>query len=127
MNTNIIKNATVKKNKKINELLKMKESMIEQNISDKIIKKYVDEQYEIINNEYTKNINKKMNPNKLMNKRKEKAVEFLIKNKLFLEQNKVKQEYIDLYVKTQYEDINKTYVIKNNILSRILCLPNVNN
>jgi len=116
MNTNIIKNATVKKNKKINELLKMKESMIEQNISDKIIKKYVDEQYEIINNEYTKNINKKMNPNKLMNKRKEKAVEFLIKNKLFLEQNKVKQEYIDLYVKTQYEDINKTYVIqKNNI------------
>ena len=51
-----------------------------------------------------------------MNKRKEKAVEFLIKNKLFLEQNKVKQEYIDLYVKTQYEDINKTYVIqKNNI------------
>ena len=116
MDTNIIKNATIKKNKKINELLKMKESMIEQNISDKIIKKYVDEQYEIINNEYTKNINKKINPNKLMNKRKEKAVEFLIKNKLFLEQNKVKQEYIDLYVKTQYDDINKTYVIqKNNI------------
>ena len=116
MDTNIIKNATIKKNKKINELLKMKESMIEQNISDKIIKKYVDEQYEIINNEYTKNINKKINPNKLMNKRKEKAVEFLIKNKLFLEQNKVKQEYIDLYVKKQYEDINKTYVVqKNNI------------
>ena len=116
MDNNIVKNATIKKNKKINELLKMKETMTEQNINDKIIKKYIDEQYEIINNEYMKNINKKINPNKLMNKRKEKAVEFLIKNKLFLEQNKVKQEYIDLYVKTQYEDINKTYVIqKNNI------------
>ena len=115
MDNNIIKNATIKKNKKINELLKMKETMIEQNINDEIIKKYIEEQYEIINNEYNKNINKKINPVKIMNKRKEKAVEFLIKNKLFLEQNKVKQEYIDLYVNKQYEDINKTYVIKNNI------------
>ena len=77
MNTNIIKNATVKKNKKINELLKMKESMIEQNISDKIIKKYVDEQYEIINAEYQKNINKQTNTTKNMDKRrKENSTHF---------------------------------------------------
>ena len=59
-NSRIIKIATTKKNKQINELLQMKETMIDNNIDIQTIKKYVDEQYEIINQNYQKSINKKI-------------------------------------------------------------------
>jgi hypothetical protein len=114
-NSRIIKIATTKKNKKINELLQIKETMIHNNIDDKIIKKYMDEQYTLINDNYQKNVNKKINPKKDMDKRREEAIKFLLKNKCFLEQNNAKPEYINEYVKKQYEDINKTYVINDNI------------
>ena len=114
-NSRIIKIATTKKNKKINELLQIKETMIHNNIDDKIIKKYMDEQYTLINDNYQKNVNKKINPKKEMDKRREEAIKFLLKNKCFLEQNNAKPEYINEYVKKQYEDINKTYVINDNI------------
>ena len=114
-NSRIIKIATTKKNKQINELLQMKETMIDNNIDIQTIKKYVDEQYEIINQNYQKSINKNKNPSKVMNKRREDAVKFLLKNKNFLEQCNANPDYIKEYVRNQYEDINKTYVIDDGI------------
>jgi len=114
-NSRIIKIATTKKNNKINELLQLKETMINNNIDEQIIKKYIDEQYNIINNNYQESINKKRDLKKNMNKRREDAIKFLLKNKNFLEQNKANPEYIKEYVKKQYEDINKTYVIDDGI------------
>ena len=114
-NSKIIKNANTKKNKKINELLQTRDQMINNNIDNEIIKKYVDEQYEEINTNYQKSINKKSNPKKIMDKRRDDAIQFLLKNKAFLEQNKVKPEYIKEYVQKQYNDINNTYVLDNGI------------
>jgi hypothetical protein len=114
-NSRIIKIATTKKNNKINELLQLKDTMINNNIDTQIIKKYIDEQYNIINNNYQESINKKRDLKKNINKRREEAIKFLLKNKHFLEQNKANPEYIKEYVKKQYEDINKTYVIDDGI------------
>ena len=108
-NSRIIKIATTKKNKKINELLQIRDQMINNTIDIEIIKKYVNEQYEEINLKYLNSINKKTNPKKIMDKKREEAIQFLLKNKNFLEQNKVDPEYIKEYVKKQYDDINKSY------------------
>jgi len=114
-NSRVNKIATTKKNKKINELLQIKETMINNNIDEQTIKKYVDEQYEIINKNYEKSINKKTNPKKIIDKKREDAIKFLLKNKSFLEQNNADPEYIKEYVEKQYDDINKTYIIDNGI------------
>ena len=110
----VIKSATNKKNKKINELLKIKEQMINNNIGEKIIQKFIDDEYLIINTVYEKSINKKNDTKKEMNKKRNKAIEFLLKNKNFLEQNNADIDYIKEYVKKQYEDINKTYSLNEN-------------
>ena len=114
-NSRIIKIATTKKNKKINELLQIRDQMINNNIDPTIIKNYVDEQYKEINVNYEKSINKKTNSKKVMDKRRDEAIKFLLKNKNFLEQNNAKPEYITEYVRKQYEDINKTYVLDDGI------------
>jgi hypothetical protein len=114
-NSRINKIATTKKNKKINELLQMKETMINNNIDEQTIKNYINEQYKIINENYQKSINKKIDPTKVMNKKREDAVNFLLKNKIFLEQSNADPEYIKEYVRKQYEDINNTYVIDDGI------------
>jgi tRNA/tmRNA/rRNA uracil-C5-methylase (TrmA/RlmC/RlmD family) len=114
-NSRIIKIATTKKNKKINELLQIRDQMINNTIDIEIIKKYVNEQYEEINLKYLNSINKKTNPKKIMDKKREEAIQFLLKNKNFLEQNNAKPEYITEYVRKQYEYINKTYVLDDGI------------
>jgi hypothetical protein len=114
-NSRFIKIATTKKNNKINELLQIKDTMINNNIDTQIIKKYIDEQYRIIIYNYQESINKKRDIKKNMNKRREDAIKFLLKNKNFLEQNKANPDYIKEYVKKQYEDINKTYVVDDGI------------
>jgi hypothetical protein len=114
-NSRIVKIATTKKNKKISELLQIRDQMINNNIDNNIIKKFVDDEYEIINKNYQNSINKKTNPKKIMDKRRDDAVQFLLKNKNFLEQNKANPEYIKEYVRKQYEDINNTYVLDDGI------------
>jgi hypothetical protein len=47
-----------------------------------LIKKFVDDEYEIINTNYQKSINKKTNPKKIMDKKRDDAVQFLLKNNL---------------------------------------------
>ena len=114
-NSKTVKLATTKKNKKINELLQIRDTMIMNNINQDIIKKYVDEQYKIINTDYEKRIQKNIDPKKEMNKKRDDAIKFLLKNKTFLELNKASPEYIINYVKKQYDDINNTYVLDNGI------------
>jgi hypothetical protein len=112
-NSRMIKIANLTKNKKISELLQIRDQMINNNIKEQDIKKFTDEQYEKINDEYIKNINKKIDIKKEINKKRNNAVQFLLKNKNFLEQNKAPPEYIKQYVRKQYEDINKRYLLKN--------------
>ncbi len=111
----VIKIANNKKNKKINELLQIRDQMINNKIYNQIIKKFTDEQYEIINGEYQKNINKKKNDKKIIDRKRNDAIQFLLKNKKFLELNNATPEYIKDYVKKQYEDINKTYILDDGI------------
>lgn len=96
----------------------LEQEMINNNINKKLIDKYVKEQYEIINSEYTLKIekyNKKINSqpteliNKLKDKNRNKEIANLIRNKLILEKNGINKEYINNYVIKEYDDIKKNY------------------
>lgn len=108
------------KNKEIKHILELRDEMIANNIDDNLIKKYIDEQYYKINQEYETKIKKyyekqKKLENKSVEKdvkqRRDKAVQFLLKNKNFLEENGASKEYIKKYVDIQYNMINLTYNI----------------
>ncbi len=108
------------KNKEIKHVLELRDEMILNKIDEKLIKKYVDEQYENINQEYEKKINKYNEKQKKLeiknmekdNKQKrEKAIQFLLKNKAFLEEKGASKEYIKKYVDSQYNQINQTYMV----------------
>ena len=95
----------------IDNLLKMKNIMIENNISETEINNYVEEQYEKINKDYTDKIKKyeKKYKARELKKERQEAIDFLIKNKDFLEEYKVKDEYINKYVEIQYNRINEKF------------------
>ena len=50
---------------------------------------------------------------KNIKKKRDKAVEFLLKNKTFLEEHGASKEYVKKYVEKQYQDINIFYDITN--------------
>lgn len=108
--------------KEIKTIMILKEEMIKNNINEDMIKEFMDEQYNIINNKYNqrierynKNKEKKLEKDKENIEKKtkiikrENAVNFLIKNKMFLEDNGVNKKYIKDYTKKQYDEINKIY------------------
>jgi hypothetical protein len=110
------------KMKEIKTIMILKEEMIKNNINEDMIKEFMDEQYDIINNKYNerierynKNKEKKLEKDKESIEKKtkiikrENAVNFLIKNKMFLEDNGVNKKYIKDYTKKQYDEINKIY------------------
>jgi hypothetical protein len=108
------------KNKEIKHILELRDEMLANNIDDNLIKKYIDEQYDKINQEYETKIKKyydkqKKLENKSVEKdvkqKRDKAVQFLLKNKNFLEENGASKEYIKKYVDIQYNMINLTYNI----------------
>ncbi len=108
------------KNKEIKHILELRDEMLANNIDDNLIKKYIDEQYDKINQEYETKIKKyydkqKKLENKSVEKdvkqKKDKAIQFLLKNKNFLEENGASKEYIKKYVDIQYNMINLTYNI----------------
>ena len=108
------------KNKEIKHVLELRDEMLANNIDENLIKKYIDEQYDKINQEYEKKIKKyydkqKKLENKSVEKdvkqKRDKAVQFLLKNKNFLEENGASKEYIKKYVDIQYNMINLTYNI----------------
>lgn len=129
--------ANNKKQKEIKNLLSLRDEMIENSIDSTLIKKFVDEQYVKINKEYEDKIiakgvyvpngttkhNKKHEKNlqnndvtskiKNIKKKREKAVEFLLKNKNFLEEHGASKEYVKKYVEKQYQEINEFYDITN--------------
>ncbi len=114
--------ANNKKQSDINNVLILRDEMLANKIDEKLIKKFLDEQYEKINGEYEKRITKYTEKNKNQAKKKsiqevkkkrEKAVEFLLKNKAFLEEHGASKEYIKKYVEKQYQEINEYYDISN--------------
>jgi hypothetical protein len=105
-----------KKQIKIKELLIIRDEMIKNSIDENLIKKYIDGEYIKISKEFEDRVNKynqkKQNDKKSnvnIKKKKEKAIEFLLKNKIFLENNGASKEYITDYVIKQYEEINDYY------------------
>ena len=112
--------ANNKKQNDIKNILLLRDEMIYHNIDEKLIKEFIDEQYTIINKEYDDKIikfEKKQNTsNKQLTeikKKRTKAVDFLLKNKTFMEEHGVSKEYIKKYVDKEYDEINKYYIYNN--------------
>jgi hypothetical protein len=118
--------ANNKKQNEIKNILSLRDEMIENSIDPILIKKFVDEQYEKINRNYEDKIAKhnikkeKILQNneitskiKNIKKKREKAVDFLLKNKTFLEEHGASKEYIKKYVEKQYNEINEFYDTTN--------------
>jgi len=109
------------KNKEIKHVLELRDEMIANNIDNILITKYINEQYDRINLEYETKIKKyndkqkkleNKNLEKDIKQKRDKAVQFLLKNKAFLEENGASKEYIKKYVDKQYNTINLTYNIE---------------
>jgi hypothetical protein len=116
----IVTMANNKKQAEIKNILRLRDEMIKNSIDMVLIKNFLDEQYNKINKEYEERINKynqKQNPQnnqiKQIKKKKEKAIEFLLKNKTFLEDHGASKEYVKKYVNNQYREINEYYDITN--------------
>jgi hypothetical protein len=110
--------ANNKKQNNIKNILLLRDEMIYHKIDDKLIKEFLDEQYNIINKEYDEKIkkfekNKNVKSNNIqlteIKKKRTKAVEFLLKNKYFMEEHGVNKESIKRYVNKEYEEINNYY------------------
>jgi len=108
------------KTKELKLLNILRKEMITNKIDEQLIKEYVDEQYTLINKKYENKIKKyndKININsneiKITKSERKKAVEFIMKNKKFLEENGAPIEYINNYVEKHYESINNRFLIKN--------------
>lgn len=110
--------ANNKKQAEIKNILTLRDEMNKNNINTILVKKFIDEQYDKINKEYEERIikynkNHEKNPeikiSKEVKKKRGKAVEFLIKNKNFLEEHGASNEYIKKYVEKQYKEINEYY------------------
>ena len=108
------------KNKEIATVIGLRDEMVTHNIDEKLIKKYLDEEYERINTQYELRIKKyhdkiqSGNDIKIRKKSREKAIDFIIKNKMFLEDKGYNKEYIDNYVNKHYMIVNEKYNIKKN-------------
>lgn len=117
-NSRILTLAKNKKQKEINNILILRDEMLANNINEKLIKEFVDEQYKIINDKYQKKINKintkEKEQDKQIKKKREKALNLLLKNKSFLELTNVNKKYINNYAEKQYNEINKKYIIEKN-------------
>ena len=103
------------KNKEISNVLKLRDEMVEYSIDNVLIQEFLDEEYSRINTKYNERINKYHNminntPNiKEKKKAREQSINFLIKNKTFLEEKGFKSEYINNYVEKHYKLINDKF------------------
>ena len=120
--------ANNKKKADIKNILTLRDEMNKNNIDSKLINQFVNEQYDKINKEYEERLKKyndkkiKNNDNKINNeinneikKKRGKAVEFLLKNKTFLEEHGASKDYVKKYVDKQYQEINEYYTNKNEL------------
>jgi hypothetical protein len=113
----------IARNRKLKELEQLeiiRKEMIDNNLDMELINKYMDEEYEKIDSVYKKKVNDYLSKyknneiiltnNEMKNKR-EAAIEFLLKNKTFLEENGVKSEQIKKFVDREYSIINMKYPV----------------
>jgi len=114
------------KTKELKLLNILRKEMITNKIDEQLIKEYVDEQYTLINKKYENKIKKyndKINVDaketKITKSERKKAIEFIIKNKKFLEENGAPIEYINNYVEKHYESINNRFIIKDKNKEKI--------
>lgn len=125
--TKIPRSVVIANNKKqadIKNVLTLRDEMEKNNINDKLIKQFLDDEYIKINEEYDERITKynaKQNKNnndkinKEIKKKRTKAIEFILKNKTFLEEHGASKEYVKKYVDKQYQEINEYYANKDNL------------
>lgn len=109
-----------KRAQEIKHVLELRDEMIANKIDNKLIKKYLEEQYEKINQEYEGKIkkhqeNEQKKQTKMVDKdlkiKRENAIQCLLKNKAYLEEIGYKSEYIKKYVDKQYKEINQIYSV----------------
>jgi hypothetical protein len=113
----------IARNRKLKELENLeiiKKEMIDNNLDSELINKYMDEEYEKIDLVYKKKVNdylSKYKNNEIILTNSEKknkrdaAIDFLLKNKTFLEENGVKPEQIKKFVDKEYKIINMKYPV----------------
>jgi len=119
-NPRVITLANNWKMKEIKIVLSLRDEMIAHNIDSKLIQEYLDEEYDRINTMYEIRIKKyydKLNNTttniKTNNKKlREKSIEFLIKNKNFLEEKGYDNTFINNYVTKHYDVINMKFSSK---------------
>ena len=105
------------KKKQIDNALYLRDQMIENKISQVLIDDFLNKEYERINKKYEEKIkkaNNNQNENSIKTARK-KAIEFIIKNKTFMEENNIDPEIIKQYTNKHYNFINNKYSNKNKI------------
>jgi hypothetical protein len=96
----------------------LKEEMINNNIDINKINQYIEDEFSKIEKEYNDKVNNYImkyqkgdieytpNEKKIM---RIQAIEFILKNKDVLEERDAPKDFIDNYVKTEYERINKKF------------------
>lgn len=122
---------TIAKNnrkKQIEHVLELRDEMIENKIDKKLINNFLNESYEKINKQYEDKINKisqkeskkkELSEKNELERKRKKAIEYLLKNKAILEEKGVSQEYINNYIEKQYQQINQFYLIKKEVVQEI--------
>jgi hypothetical protein len=104
--------------KEVQHILNIRDEMTRNKIDSKTINNFLNEQYDKINKEYDDRIQKYNQKNeeniikRELEKKRDRAINFLIKNKNFLEEKGVNKKVIDNYVEKQYETINNKYKYK---------------
>jgi hypothetical protein len=107
-----------KRKKEIENVMNLREEMIQYNIDNIMIQQFLDKEYQRINIEFEKKVKKHFDKEKKseneknmdeLKKYREKAVNSLLKNKSVLEERGYTKKHIDMYVTKQYEFINNRY------------------
>lgn len=132
-NPRAITMANTWKQKEIAIALGLRDEMVQHNIDNKLIQEYMDEEYDRINTEHSAKIKRyydkinNMTSTKNNKRERTKAIEFLIKNKTFLEEKGYDTDFINNYVAKHYSVINKKYSEKNIVKNNIDNIDNIDN
>ena len=121
------------KMKEIKLVLALRDEMVEYSIDNKLIQEYLDEEYERINIMYEERIkryNDKINNVKHVNvnkKKRKEAINFIIKNKEFLQEKGYDPKFIENYANKHYSIICKRYSVTSNVTSNNITSNNIIN
>jgi len=106
---NKVKISAIKwKNKEIDKLLQIKKDQLSNNINQKLVDTYVEEEYKKINKKYEQKLLEEPSE-KVLKKQKDKDIDNIIINKYYLIQKGYKNDYIEKYVEREFNEIEKKY------------------